>query len=547
MRQIISFSCILVGLLGGPAYAQLRPFRIRYVSSDVVYLEGGTAVGLKEGMRLDVKRPGPGESVQLSGSVAELVVISVASTSSACEIVRTDVSIQVGDLAFIAPEDLDAQTASSVETEAFAQIVEFTAGDPLETELRESVPKAPLSEVNRFSGRIGFEQDSILDRSGLGLDSHQQGVTFRFDFTRIGSSYWSLGGYWRARVSARARPVEQQSITDVLQRVYHFGLRYDNPQSRYVVGLGRLMVPWASSLSTLDGGYFGVRLGKSFTAGGFAGTTPDPTAWNYDPDRQLGGAFANIERGSFEHVHYTMTAGVAVSRLDWQPERQFVFLESGVLLGRRVSFHHNAEADYQSRDRFASTDTIALTRSFATIRFQPVARLSLDVSHNYFRVMPTPDERLLATGQLDNLLFRGLNGGARLELPYGLAIYANGGQSSRSEDRNGSWNGMGGVSGRIPKLGLRAEARYSRFNGTVGTGRYRSVSLRRDSSERWRLELEGGDQDFDSPFSSNSKTWYGMGGADIFVGRFVFGLRGTRYRGSSQNYDQLRGSLDFRF
>jgi hypothetical protein len=106
---------------------------------------------------------------------------------------------------------------------------------------------------------------------------------------------------------------------------------------------------------------------------------------------------------------------------------------------------------------------------------------------------------------------------------------------------------MGGLSGRIPKAGLRAEARYSRFSGTVGTGRYRSVSLRRDSSERWRLELEGGDQHFDSPFAAGSKTWYGMGSIDIFVGRFVFGFRGTRYRGAAQNYDQLRGSLDLRF
>ena len=547
MRRTITLTCVWIVGTAVLSYAQLRPFAIRYVTNGVVYLQGGAAAGLREGMHLNVKRPGAGESPLSAPSVAELVVISVASTSAACEILRADVSIQVGDQAFISAEDLEAQTSASLETETFAQIVEFSGADPLEEELRESVPKPPLREINRLGGRIGFEQDSILDRSGLGLDSHQQGITFRFDFTRIGNSHWNLGGYWRARISSRERPLQQQSLTDVLQRVYHFGIRYDNPQSRYVMGFGRLLVPWASSLSTLDGGYFAAKAGKSVTVGGFGGTTPDPTAWNYDPDRQLAGAFVSIDRGSLETTRYSVTSGLAVSRLDWKPERQFLFVENGILLGRKVSFHHNIEADYQSADRFASTKAIALTRSFATVRVQPVPRLSLDLSHNYFRVLPTPDERLIVTQALDNLLFRGFNGGARVELPHGLAVYGSGGRSSRSGDENGSWNGMGGVSARIPRTGFRAEARYSRFNGAIGTGRYRSISVRRDSSDRWRLELEGGNQQFDAPFTDNSTTWYGMGTVDVFVGRFVLGFRGTRYRGSLQSYDQLQGNLDFRF
>jgi hypothetical protein len=94
---------------------------------------------------------------------------------------------------------------------------------------------------------------------------------------------------------------------------------------------------------------------------------------------------------------------------------------------------------------------------------------------------------------------------------------------------------------------MRAEGRVSRFSGTVGTGDYRSVSLRRDSSDRWRLEFEAGDQRFDSALSPGDRTWYGMGSVDVFVGHFVLGFRGARYRGVTQKYDQLRASLDFRF
>jgi len=547
MRRLALFACFWISFTAAPAFAQLRAFPIRFVNGDVVYLEGGSAAGLKEGMRLSVKRPGPGQSALQANPVAELVVLSVASTSAACEIVRREVTLQAGDQAFVSLQDLETSNAAAIESEAFAQIVEFDAGgDPLEEELRARVPKAPLSEVNRFQGRIGFEEDSVFDRSGAGQNSHQQGITFRFDFTRIGDSYWNLEGYWRARISATKRSLDQQPITDVLQRVYQFGLRYGNPRSRLVMGFGRVLVPWASSLSTLDGGYVGVRLNRTVTVGSFAGTTPDPTAWNYDPDRQLLGVFASLDRGSFEHAHYALTGGVAVSRLSWEPERQFAFVENGILLGRKLSLHHNVEADYRSVDRFASTRAVSLTRSFATLRYQPVERLSLDLSHNYFRVLPTPDERLIVTQQVDNLLFRGLNAGARLEIVRGLTAYGSAGQSGRSGDGKMSWNRMGGVSVQVPRTGLRAEARYSRFSGTVGAGNYRSVLLRRETSQRFRIEVEGGDQTFEGLFMS-SRTWYGTGSMDVYAGRFIFGFRGTRYHGSAQKYDQLRTSVDFRF
>jgi hypothetical protein len=474
-------------------------------------------------------------------------VVSIASTSAACEIVHADTAIQVGDSAFVDAKDLAVQSAAAAETPLYAQVLEFKDEDPLEQELRENLPKPPLREVNRFGGRIGFEQDSIIDRSAARLNSNQQGITFRFDFTRIGDSHWSLDGYWRARISSRNRDTAQQTLTDVLHRVYHFGLRFDSPESRYVAGIGRLLVPWASSLSTLDGGYFGRKIGRETTIGLFAGTTPDPTAWNYDPDRQLGGAFANFQAGSFAKARYTGTAGVALSRLRWKPERQFLFAENGILIGRKVTLHHNLEADYQSEARFASPQRVSLSRSFLTARVQPVSRLSFDVNHNYFRILPTADPRLAASGLLDNILFQGLNGGARLDLLHGLTLYGTGGRSKRSEDQTTSWNRMGGITARLPRTGLRADVRYSHFTGTVATGRYRSVALRKDSSERWRFELEAGDQRFDSILGTRSDAWYATGNADLFVGHFVLGFRSTRYRGRDQNYDQYRAGLDFRF
>ena len=52
------------------------------------------------------------------------------------------------------------------------------------------------------------------------------------------------------------------------------------------MGVGRLYLPYAPSLSTIDGGYFGYRITSHLTAGVFGGSTPDPTSWSYAPNQR---------------------------------------------------------------------------------------------------------------------------------------------------------------------------------------------------------------------------------------------------------------------
>ena len=89
---------------------------------------------------------------------------------------------------------------------------------------------------------------------------------------------------------------------------------YDNPNSKWVAGFGRLYLPWAVSLDTIDGGYVGRKFANGvIIAGVFLGSTPDPTSWHYSPDQQIGGSFVNFEGGSYDDFHYTSTAGVALT------------------------------------------------------------------------------------------------------------------------------------------------------------------------------------------------------------------------------------------
>lgn len=567
--RALAFMLLALAMARGPLLCAQSPavrttFQVKQVATGAVYLDGGSNDGLKEGMRLTVWRLAPGEAQAKRQQIGALTVSAVASLSAVCEIKEPAAAVQVGDSADLTYEDAQAiqLVRSSKSIRHYAQTVSFTEGDPIDEEARAYVPRPPSPEVNKLRGRIGFEESMILDHSS-GIRTMQEGLVLRMDMTRIGGTYWNFTGYWRGRLSSQTSVLpQQQTLSDLLNRTYQIGLYYNNPNSNYVAGFGRYLLPWAPSLSTMDGGYFGRRLGKEFTTGVFAGSTPDPTAWNYNPNRQMAGAFVAFEHGSYESVRFTSTAGLAVTRDHWRPEREFVFFENGVQINSKVSIYHDLEADRLAKPLTSDgRNGPRLARSFLTLRYQPVKPLTLDISHNYFRDVPTFDTRLLGTGLLDQFLFQGFSGGFRLDLTHGVGLYGSLGRSRRDQDTRASLNYMGGLVvphlpslrpiprlPRLPTLPFRTDLRYSRFANSYGSGSYASVTLSRQLGENLRFDVQGGVQSLYSPFTAQTRTKYGTATLDYLIKtHYILGIGWTVYHGGTQNYDQTFVNLGYRF
>ncbi len=546
MKRYLWYPAVLTCLLGQSSEVRTH-FRVKYVAENGIYLDGGRSDGLAEKMKLTVTRP---EGTGGPKHIAEVKVTAVAETSAACSVLNAQSDILPGDVAELAPTEVEVVRAnkSSQGGRQYAQSVGFTEGDPIEEEARASVPRPPSPAVNRTRGRIGFEYNTIRE-PGSGMASSQLGLVFRGDMTRIGGSYWNLSGYWRGRLTTRGGVASTQTMTDLLNRTYHLTLYYDNPLSAWAVGFGRFYLPWATSLDTIDGGYAARRFARRFAAGIFAGSTPDPTSWNYNPDRELLGSFLNYSSGSFESLHLSSTAGLAVSRVHWKPERQFAFFENSLFYKRFLAIYHNLEADQMRGPLGPGDGRVVVTRSFLTVRIQPVKRLSFDVSHNHFRNQPTFDPRLAGTGLLDRLLFQGVSGGVRLELPQRFTVYTSLGRSQRTGDERRSLNQMYGVSkDDLFHTGLRADVRYSKFDSPFGHGAYRSLSLSREFRDVFRVEILGGDQDYSSAFSQQGRSRYVNAMADwTFALHYFLGGGYTIYRSRLQSYDQIYLNLGYRF
>ena len=528
--------------------AQAQPvkdtFRIKYVAEGAVYIEGGRAAGVAEKMRLTVSKP-PDVTI-------ELEVVSVADSSAVCEIKTPGAAPEPGDFAKLTSED--AQKSQMLRQAGtgnhYAQTITFTGGDPIDEEAREYVPRPPLPEVNRFRGRIGFEYSGIIDQGGSGASSSQVALVLRGDMTRIGGTYWNFNGYTRIQLSSFSSGATQTTLNDLLNRTYHAGLTYDNPQSNWILGFGRMYLPWAPSLSTIDGGYIARRLSKHATVGMFAGTTPDPTSWNYSPNRQEAGTFINFDGGSWDAFKYSSTTGFGLSRLSWHPESEFVFFENTLSWKRYFSIYHSLQADQTHPTTLQPTaGGTGVARSFLTIRFEPVKLISFDLNDNYFRSFPTFDPRLVGTGLLDKLLFQGVSGGMHLNLPFRSSFYVTAGKSNGTGDPKGSWNQMYGFAmSDIRHTGIRADLHYSHFDSSFGKGDYQSVSLSRDMRESLRLSVQAGQQNFVSALTSQTRARFVNGSLDWTFGAHYFLSGGvTVYRGQTQNYDQVFFTLGYRF
>jgi hypothetical protein len=570
IRQLAMF-CVPCFALGFPARV-LRAqnvssghdsavFHVKYVAENSVYLDAGRNAGIQEGMKLSVVEPPPdgvaSDGVRFRGypHVAELNVTSVADSSSVCDVIASPGELKIGELAYLAPGSVeDRHLADSArDAENYPIIVTFTDGDPLDAELRDTTahPAAESGVVGSTRGRFGFSYGGIQES---GMNSAQLGMMIDADMTHIAGTYWNFNGFWRGNLISNSSSLPGGSpttLTDLINRTYTLGFRYDSPYSANEVGVGRVYLPWAPSLSTIDGGYYGRKVGSYFTVGAFAGSTPDPASWSYNPDQQIAGTFASMEYGDFDHLHLISTAGLALTSISFRVARQFAFFENNLNWKRNISFYNSTQVDAARTSPLVNggSNPTGISQSYTSFHYQPVQWIGFGVNYNFFRQLPTFDPLLIGTGLLDKYLFQGLSGDVRLDLPRHVSLYASLGQSKTTTDTKQSLNQAYGITfANIRGTGLLLDAHYSKFDSDFGSGQYESLSLSKSLTDTLRLQILGGMQKFDSPLTTNSNAKFVNGIVDYSFGRryFVEGVFGW-YQGTTLNYNQWSTVFGYRF
>jgi hypothetical protein len=547
-----------------PSTAQPKPsvFHIKYVSEGSVYIDAGRNAELQEGMKLSViDVPADGmvnDGIRFRGypHIAELNLVSLADSSAVCDVISSTGELKVGQLAFLAPGSVEDRhlAENAREAENYPVSVGFTSGDPLDQELRSSRsenPNFPDSPLGVMRARFAFGYGDI---SESGMSSTQLNMMIDADMSHIGGTYWNFNGYWRGNYNTSSQTLPgagTQTLTDLINRTYQIGFTYNSPYSPNTVGVGRLFLPWAPSLSTIDGGYYGRHFDNYFTAGVFGGSTPNPASWSYNPDQQIAGTFVSMERGDFDGFHMMSTAGLAMTSVSLRVAREFAFFENNFNWKRYISLYSSMQVDEARTSPLpgGGSNPTGISQTYDSIHFQPIQLVTFGANYNYFRSLPTFDPALIGTGLVDNYLFQGLSGDVRFDLPKQISLYAGIGQSKGSTDAKSSLSDAFGIGfGNLFRTGLSLDLHYSKFNSTFGSGEYESISLSRNITEKLRLQILGGNQRFDSPLTANTNAKFVNATLDWSFRRryFLEGLYGW-YSGNVLNYNQWSTMLGYRW
>ena len=566
-------------------------FRVKYVAQDSAYLDGGRSVGLVEGMKLvvrDLPNAGgvaaAGANSTAAGDVAELEVLSVAENSAVTEIHTPKRPVKVGDLAYLSSSDQQALVEKNAlsATRKYPAVVSFTENDTLDEEARAALPRPPSPAVNRSRGLIGLNYIGVLDHGPSNMYTNEIGMVLRADFTRIAGTYWNFQGYWNGRFDHTTN-TGPQTLQDTINRTYTLYTSYQNPNSSFVAGVGRMYLPWATSLDTLDGGYAGFKVKPGVTTGLFFGSTPNPTSFSYAPNDQMGGAFVNFSGGSYDDLHYSSTEGGGLQMLSWSPNRPFMFFENSIQYKRVFSIYQAAQIDSHATNTYqcgpqqtpvaqcvgevqtgpnSYTGGIytqlgtnwGLGRSFTTVRYSPLPRIEFTVSNTYYRDLPFLNPSFItngsvAAGLFNQFLSQGTMGGTRVEVLKQIWVSADLGLSSYSGEKKSSLNQMFGVTfGHLPWVKMQADARYSRFNSSFGTGHYEALSLTRSLTEGLQLQILAGQQNFNSTLTNADRSRFINGMLQTNLGKHYFiQMGGTVSRGNQMNYDQWIMTFGYRF
>ena len=286
------------------------------------------------------------------------------------------------------------------------------------------------------------------------------------------------------------------------------------------------------------------------TSGVFAGSTPDLSSWHYRPNQRIGGAFVNSQGGSYDGFHYSSTAGGALTSIGWKLHRPFLFFENELSFRRTLSLYHSIIFDSpQGVSTKGPRPGAGVSHSYFTLHYQPAHAIGIDVYHNFFRDVPTAATTAVATGLVDSILFQGVSAGARWKPSRHFALNTTMGLSQRTGDVHISFNrAFGGTWFDIARSGVRADARYSRFNSNFGNGSYAVLTLSRQVTSRMLWNVQLANQNLVSQHSTNDCARFISDSLDVNLGRRTYIQSGyTLVDGATLNYRQWYTSFGYRF
>lgn len=441
-------------LSAAPEAPKAATAHVSYVTESTVYLDAGTAAGLRAGDRIEIRREGK--------VVAVLEARFLASSSAECSFLEKRDLPRAGDDAFVlslgAPEPGTVSEGGEIE-----------APD-------DETPSKPEDGIGfrdlGLRGRVGIRYSALDDRSGIGEDYAQPSLNLRVQGERIAGTPYGLYADVRARTTYR-HLADGSSPSSSRNRVYRLEASWSGARDRWRAAIGRQVSPDLAAVSVFDGFLFHYgTVGWSF--GLFAGTQPDGADYGYSTDIQEAGVYTKYEQRRGLGSRWSVTSGFVGSYERSELNREYLFFR-GAFNDRRTYAVLSQEADINRGWKAdAGESGLSPTNTFGFVRREVWKALALETGFDNRRRVRLYRDKITPETEFDDSY------------------------------RQGTWAGASQKFGRWSRVGVRARTNSGGVRSTTMDGRTvlpflfslelreRSTRFENGSSDGWLHSFTAG-------------------------------------------------------
>jgi hypothetical protein len=451
IKFIYAVLLILFAFSIAEARQNSRILKVKYISVDYIYLDGGAADGIFTGDTIQIVKDGI--------SIALLKAVFVAENSTSCEILSKEAEINIGDKVII-----------------YAHITVDTDTTKIRTLSRQREFNASSSKTKmiktRISGFISAQWYQFMDANN-GLYDFKQ-PAFRLNLN--GRNLWNDSYYLRIRARSRYNERARRFNDNVPQsewrnRIYELSFSYENLFSAFNYKVGRIISNKFSGVGYIDGVQLQHNISGNLNWGIFGGTQPEWHYSGFQTSYQKYGGFVNYIYGDYSAERFESTLALAGIYHTHSISREVIFLQNSYNHSRKWNFYQSMELDVNRNWRKQKTgENISLSGLYLNGRYYINDDLNIGLSYDNRKNYYSYELRSLADSLFDDAFRQGVRLFFNYSLYKNLRFYGNGGLLKRENTALTYSYGGGLNAGNLFNKRVIASARFSGFSNLYTKG-----------------------------------------------------------------------------
>ncbi len=428
MKPSNFYRWLFVLLFVCPLWAQKVEFKIKYLSANHVYLQGGSDDGLTVGDELVILR---GQK-----EIGRVKVEYVSKYSASAIILKKLQPFKLSDRAKVVVKVKGSEKRLTEQKRDSTTVKTVTQQSVLPKR------KKRTTKHMRIDGYISAQYYIFKDAGRQHLDFVQPTARFRLKIRNLWERSFHLEIRARSRYNQRSRSLnETVAQTEWQNRLYELTFSYDNPQVPINFKLGRIISNAFSGVGYIDGALLRFRLATHWYLGTFAGTQPDWRTSNFQMEIQKYGGYLKYERGSFARNKLSLLLAGVGAYHGATVSREFLYFQASYYHGRRWSVYHNLEVDVNRMWRKERAgQSLSLSGLYLTVNYNITSKITAGLSYDNRKNYYTYALRTLADSLFDDAFRHGLRAHFYLNAFKNYRISLNFGLREKSTDARYSYS-----------------------------------------------------------------------------------------------------------